>query len=62
MEMLGQARGNVQGFSKPLTGITSANSPLAKASHKHAQSQHFTHRERERIGLAVQSVYHRVYI
>ena len=31
--MLGQARGNVRGFSKPLTGIMSANSTLAKASH-----------------------------
>lgn len=33
MEKLGQARGSAQGFSKPLPGIMSANSPLAKASH-----------------------------
>jgi len=31
--LLGQARGNAEGFSRPVTGFMSAHSPLTKASH-----------------------------
>ena len=62
--LLGQARGNAQGFSRPVSGIMSAHSPLTKASHTAMLivDTSLTMREKNPGQQAVQSVYHRVYI
>lgn len=62
--LLGQARGNAEGFSRPVTGIMSAHSPLTKASHMVMLIVDTSPAPRERKPgqQAVQSVYHGVYI
>lgn len=62
--LLGQARGNAKGFSRPVTDIMSAHSPLTKASHMMTLIVDTSPslREKKPGQQAVQSVYHRVYI